>query len=149
MKRNPSVKTETEERQYQVLRAKMKLRCDSIGVSWAGYFADKLDLGGINADQYLRNFFTVPSKRLNHEQLAIIYNELEDLSHIKHLTEEQLKVETLKAMVEVGNISKKIVDCVDGNGILTHEELDCIDVSKLKVIVDQFFWEVVETKANM
>ena len=58
-------KTNKEIEYYRVLRAKMMVKAEILNVNWARYYANLLDLGGVNNEQYLKNFFNDDQKRFN------------------------------------------------------------------------------------
>lgn len=140
------MKTAEEDKHYLLLKAQMISKCDSMGYKWAGYYANLLGIGGRNPETVLRNFFNDTNKRFNAEQMAIIYNDLDDHSHIKPFTEDEFKSRVLASVTEIGVITGKMQHCLDGDGVMTLEEIECIDVRALKAKVDELYWGVIETK---
>lgn len=115
-------KSNNENIQYSNLKMRMQSKADLLNVNWARYYADKLNLGGNHSDQYLRNFFLKDELRFNNEQLAIIYNDLEDMSFITPLTQIELQTEMLSFMSKLGTLSDELKKTLDTNDEISKEE---------------------------
>lgn len=142
------MKTHSEETHYKRLKAKMISKCDSMGYSWATYYATLLSLKGNNAEQMLRNFFNDTNKRFNGDQMALICNDLEDLTHIKPFKEHEIKTELLNTMAKIGKVSQDTTDCLNGDGEIDEDEINCINTRELLSTVTELHWRVEETKAQ-
>lgn len=143
-------KTNKELEYYRVLRAKMMVKAEMLNVNWARYYANLLDLGGVNNEQYLKNYFNDDNKRFNSEQLTIILLDLEDVREIEIITQCQMQREVLKAVKEIGSLTNEMEKHFDNK-----EEIDSNEASKvlskarpLLAVVKRFVLRLEETKAR-
>ena len=100
-------KTNKEIEYYRVLRAKMMVKAEILNVNWARYYANLLDLGGVNNEQYLKNFFNDDQKRFNSDQLSIILLDLENVKNIEVIGQCQMQNEVLKVVKEISKAIKQ------------------------------------------
>ncbi len=143
-------KTNKELEYYRVLRAKMMVKAEMQNVNWARYYANLLDLGGVNNEQYLKNYFNDDNKRFNTEQLATILLDLEDVKEIEIITQCQMEREVLKAVKEIGILTSEMEKQFDNK-----DEIDSTEASKvlskarpLLTVVKRFVLRLEETKAR-
>lgn len=143
-------KTNKELEYYRVLRAKMMVKAEMQNVNWARYYANLLDLGGVNNEQYLKNYFNDDNKRFNTEQLANILLDLEDVKEIEIITQCQMEREVLKAVKEIGILTSEMEKQFDNK-----DEIDSTEASKvlskarpLLTVVKRFVLRLEETKAR-
>ncbi|MFV7791271.1 hypothetical protein ACNO6Z_10520 [Aliarcobacter lanthieri] len=143
-------KTNKEIEYYRVLRAKMMTKAEMLNVNWARYFANLLDLGGVNNEQYLKNYFNDDNKRFNGEQLATILLDLEDVREIEIITQCQMQNEVLKAVKEIGSLTGEMEKQFDKN-----DEINNVEASKilpkarnLLAVVKKFVLRLEETRAR-
>ena len=143
-------KTNKEIEYYRVLRAKMMVKAEMLNVNWARYYANLLDLGGVNNEQYLKNYFNDDNKRFNSEQLITILIDLEDVKEIEIITQCQMQNEVLKAVKEIGILSGEMEKQFDNK-----DEIETIEASRilpkarnLLVIVEKLVFRLEETKAR-
>lgn len=143
-------KTNKELEYYRVLRAKMMVKAEMQNVNWARYYANLLDLGGVNNEQYLKNYFNDDNKRFNTEQLSTILLDLEDVKEIEIITQCQMEREVLKAVKEIGILTSEMEKQFDNK-----DEIDSTEASKvlskarpLLTVVKRFVLRLEETKAR-
>ncbi|MCG3698748.1 hypothetical protein L5F42_02720 [Aliarcobacter butzleri] len=143
-------KSNKEIEYYRVLRAKMMVKAEMLNVNWARYYANLLDLGGVNNEQYLKNYFNDDNKRFNSEQLSIILLDLENVKNIEVITQCQMQNEVLKAVKEIGILSGEMEKQFDNK-----DEIETIEASRilpkarnLLVIVEKLVFRLEETKAR-
>ncbi|RZV13667.1 hypothetical protein D3M61_07230 [Aliarcobacter butzleri] len=143
-------KSNKEIEYYRVLRAKMMVKAEMLNVNWARYYANLLDLGGVNNEQYLKNYFNDDNKRFNSEQLITILIDLEDIKEIEIITQCQMQNEVLKAVKEIGILSGEMEKQFDNK-----DEIETIEASRilpkarnLLVIVEKLVFRLEETKAR-
>lgn len=143
-------KTNKEIEYYRVLRAKMMVKAEMLNVNWARYYANLLDLGGVNNEQYLKNYFNDDNKRFNSEQLSTILLDLENVKNIEVITQCQMQNEVLKAVKEIGILSGEMEKQFDNK-----DEIETIEASRilpkarnLLVIVEKLVFRLEETKAR-
>ena len=143
-------KTNKDIEYYRVLRAKMMVKAEMLNVNWARYYANLLDLGGVNNEQYLKNYFNDDNKRFNSEQLITILIDLEDVKEIEIITQCQMQNEVLKAVKEIGILSGEMEKQFDNK-----DEIETIEASRilpkarnLLVIVEKLVFRLEETKAR-
>lgn len=143
-------KSNKEIEYYRVLRAKMMVKAEMLNVNWARYYANLLDLGGVNNEQYLKNYFNDDNKRFNSEQLITILIDLEDVKEIEIITQCQMQNEVLKAVKEIGILSGEMEKQFDNK-----DEIETIEASRilpkarnLLVIVEKLVFRLEETKAR-
>ncbi|MBL3520281.1 hypothetical protein H0A43_07320 [Arcobacter lanthieri] len=143
-------KTNKELEYYRVLRAKMMVKAEMQNVNWARYYANLLDLGGVNNEQYLKNYFNDDNKRFNTEQLTTILLDLEDVKEIEIITQCQMQREVLKAVKEIGNLTSEMEKQFDNK-----DEIDSNEASKvlskarpLLAVIKKFVLRLEETKAR-
>ncbi|MFW2306464.1 hypothetical protein [Aliarcobacter butzleri] len=143
-------KSNKEIEYYRVLRAKMMVKAEMINVNWARYYANLLDLGGVNNEQYLKNYFNDDNKRFNSEQLSTILLDLENVKNIEVITQCQMQNEVLKVVKEIGILSGEMEKQFDNK-----DEIETIEASRilpkarnLLVIVEKLVFRLEETKAR-
>lgn len=143
-------KSNKEIEYYRVLRAKMMVKAEMLNVNWARYYANLLDLGGVNNEQYLKNYFNDDNKRFNSEQLITILIDLENVKNIEVITQCQMQNEVLKAVKEIGILSGEMEKQFDNK-----DEIETIEASRilpkarnLLVIVEKLVFRLEETKAR-
>lgn len=143
-------KSNKEIEYYRVLRAKMMVKAEMLNVNWARYYANLLDLGGVNNEQYLKNYFNDDNKRFNSEQLITILIDLEDIKEIEIITQCQMQNEVLKAVKEIGILTGEMEKQFDNK-----DEIETIEASRilpkarnLLVIVEKLVFRLEETKAR-
>lgn len=143
-------KSNKEIEYYRVLRAKMMVKAEMLNVNWARYYANLLDLGGVNNEQYLKNYFNDDNKRFNSEQLSTILLDLENVKNIEVITQCQMQNEVLKAVKEIGILSGEMEKQFDNK-----DEIETIEASRilpkarnLLVIVEKLVFRLEETKAR-
>ena len=127
-------KSNKEIEYYRVLRAKMMVKAEMLNVNWARYYANLLDLGGVNNEQYLKNYFNDDNKRFNSEQLITILIDLEDVKEIEIITQCQMQNEVLKAVKEISkilNVSQPTVSKY-ANGVL------CLSWEQAQILKKEF-----------
>ncbi|WP_323586035.1 hypothetical protein [Aliarcobacter butzleri] len=143
-------KSNKEIEYYRVLRAKMMVKAEMLNVNWARYYANLLDLGGVNNEQYLKNYFNDDNKRFNSEQLITILIDLEDVKEIEIITQCQMQNEVLKAVKEIGSITSEMEKQFDNKDEINSSEASKV-LSKarpLLAVVNRFVLRLEETKAR-
>ncbi|PUE66734.1 hypothetical protein [Arcobacter lacus] len=143
-------KSNKEIEYYRVLRAKMMVKAEMLNVNWARYYANLLDLGGVNNEQYLKNYFNDDQKRFNSEQLITILIDLEDVKEIEIITQCQMQNEVLKAVKEIGSITSEMEKQFDNKDEINSSEASKV-LSKarpLLAVVNRFVLRLEETKAR-
>ena len=143
-------KTNKEIEYYRVLRAKMMVKAEILNVNWARYYANLLDLGGVNNEQYLKNFFNDDQKRFNSDQLSTILLDLENVKNIEVIGQCQMQSEVLKVVKEIGVLSGEMEKQFDNK-----DEIETIEANKilpkarnLLVVVEKLVFRLEETKAR-
>ena len=143
-------KTNKEIEYYRVLRAKMMVKAEILNVNWARYYANLLDLGGVNNEQYLKNFFNDDQKRFNSDQLSTILLDLENVKNIEVIGQCQMQNEVLKVVKEIGVLSGEMEKQFDNK-----DEIEIIEANRilpkarnLLVIVKKLVFRLEETKAR-
>ena len=143
-------KTNKEIEYYRVLRAKMMVKAEILNVNWARYYANLLDLGGVNNEQYLKNFFNDDQKRFNSDQLSTILLDLENVKNIEVIGQCQMQSEALKVVKEIGVLSGEMEKQFDNK-----DEIEIIEANRilpkarnLLVIVEKLVFRLEETKAR-
>ena len=143
-------KTNKEIEYYRVLRAKMMVKAEILNVNWARYYANLLDLGGVNNEQYLKNFFNDDQKRFNSDQLSTILLDLENIKEIEVIGQCQMQNEVLKAVKEIGILSGEMEKQFDSK-----DEIEVIEANRilpkarnLLVVVEKLVFRLEETKAR-
>ena len=143
-------KTNKEIEYYRVLRAKMMVKAEIINVNWARYYANLLDLGGVNNEQYLKNFFNDDQKRFNSDQLSTILLDLENVKNIEVIGQCQMQSEVLKVVKEIRVLSGEIEKQSDNK-----DEIETVEANRilpkarnLLVIVEKLVFRLEETKAR-
>ena len=143
-------KTNKEIEYYSVLRAKMMVKAEILNVNWARYYANLLDLGGVNNEQYLKNFFNDDQKRFNSDQLSTILLDLENVKNIEVIGQCQMQSEVLKVVKEIGVLSGEMEKQFDNK-----DEIEIIEANRilpkarnLLVIVEKLVFRLEETKAR-
>ena len=143
-------KTNKEIEYYRVLRAKMMVKAEILNVNWARYYANLLDLGGVNNEQYLKNFFNDDQKRFNSDQLSTILLDLENVKNIEVIGQCQMQSEVLKVVKEIGILSGEMEKQFDNK-----DEIETVEANRilpkarnLLVIVEKLVFRLEETKAR-
>ena len=143
-------KTNREIEYYRVLRAKMMVKAEILNVNWARYYANLLDLGGVNNEQYLKNFFNDDQKRFNSDQLSTILLDLENIKEIEVIGQCQMQNEVLKVVKEIGILSAEMEKQFDNK-----DEIEVIEANRilpkarnLLVVVEKLVFRLEETKAR-
>ena len=143
-------KTNKEIEYYRVLRAKMMVKAEILNVNWARYYANLLDLGGVNNEQYLKNFFNDDQKRFNSDQLSTILLDLENVKNIEVIGQCQMQNEVLKVVKEIGVLSGEMEKQFDNK-----DEIEIIEANRilpkarnLLVNVEKLVFRLEETKAR-
>ena len=143
-------KTNKEIEYYRVLRAKMMVKAEMLNVNWARYYANLLDLGGVNNEQYLKNFFNDDQKRFNSDQLSTILLDLENVKNIEVIGQCQMQNEVLKVVKEIGVLSGEMEKQFDNK-----DEIETVEANRilpkarnLLVIVEKLVFRLEETKAR-
>ncbi|MGJ0377334.1 hypothetical protein [Aliarcobacter cryaerophilus] len=143
-------KTNKEIEYYRVLRAKMMVKAEILNVNWARYYANLLDLGGVNNEQYLKNFFNDDQKRFNSDQLSTILLDLENVRNIEVIGQCQMQNEVLKVVKEIGILSGEMEKQFDNK-----DEIETVEANRilpkarnLLVIVEKLVFRLEETKAR-
>ena len=143
-------KTNKEIEYYRVLRAKMMVKAEILNVNWARYYANLLDLGGVNNEQYLKNFFNDDQKRFNSDQLSTILLDLENVKNIEVIGQCQMQNEVLKVVKEIGVLSGEMEKQFDNK-----DEIETVEANRilpkarnLLVIVEKLVFRLEETKAR-
>ena len=143
-------KTNKEIEYYRVLRAKMMVKAEILNVNWARYYANLLDLGGVNNEQYLKNFFNDDQKRFNSDQLSTILLDLENVKNIEVIGQCQMQNEVLKVVKEIGILSGEMEKQFDNK-----DEIETVEANRilpkarnLLVIVEKLVFRLEETKAR-
>ena len=143
-------KTNKEIEYYRVLRAKMMVKAEILNVNWARYYANLLDLGGVNNEQYLKNFFNDDNKRFNSDQLSTILLDLENFKNIEVIAQNEMHKEVLKVVKEIGVLSGEMEKQFDNK-----DEIETIEANRilpkarnLLVIVEKLVFRLEETKAR-
>ena len=143
-------KTNKEIEYYRVLRAKMMVKAEILNVNWARQYANLLDLGGVNNEQYLKNFFNDDQKRFNSDQLSTILLDLENVKNIEVIGQCQMQSEVLKVVKEIGVLSGEMEKQFDNK-----DEIEIIEANRilpkarnLLVIVEKLVFRLEETKAR-
>ena len=144
------MKTYEEIEQYQRLENKMISKCESNNQSWARYYASLLSLGGQNSEQYLRNFFTNDDKRFNPQQLAVIYNDLEEFKYIEVITQDEMEKEVLAFTRGMGDLANKMNDCFDKDNEMSKKEAKFLIKSSRAIAYssNKLLLRLLETKAQ-
>lgn len=144
------MKSNTEIAYYQRLRAKMMVKAEMLNVNWARYYANLLNLGGVHNEQYLKNFFNDDKKKLNSEQLSIILMDLENISDVKPINQDQLQDEVLRMIGEIGELTRTMKKELD-----EHNDISDIEASKLLpktrnilILAEELHIRLEETKAQ-
>lgn len=143
-------KTNKEIEYYRVLRAKMMVKAEILNVNWARYYANLLDLGGVNNEQYLKNFFNDDQKRFNSDQLSTILLDLENVKNIEVIGQCQMQSEVLKVVKEIGVLSGEMEKQFDNK-----DEIETVEANRilpkarnLLVVVEKLVFRLEETKAR-
>ena len=143
-------KTNKEIEYYRVLRAKMMVKAEILNVNWARYYANLLDLGGVNNEQYLKNFFNDDQKRFNSDQLSTILLDLENVKNIEVIGQCQMQSELLKVVKEIGILSGEMEKQFDNK-----DEIETVEANRilpkarnLLVVVEKLVFRLEETKAR-
>ena len=143
-------KTNKEIEYYRVLRAKMMVKAEILNVNWARYYANLLDLGGVNNEQYLKNFFNDDQKRFNSDQLSTILLDLENVKNIEVIGQCQMQSEVLKVVKEIGVLSGEMEKQFDNK-----DEIETVEANRilpkarnLLVIVEKLVFRLEEAKAR-
>ena len=143
-------KTNKEIEYYRVLRAKMMVKAEILNVNWARYYANLLDLGGVNNEQYLKNYFNDDQKRFNSDQLSTILLDLENVKNIEVICQCQMQNEVLKVVKEIGVLSGEMEKQFDNK-----DEIETVEANRilpkarnLLVIVEKLVFRLEETKAR-
>lgn len=143
-------KTNKEIEYYRVLRAKMMVKAEILNVNWARYYANLLDLGGVNNEQYLKNFFNDDQKRFNSDQLSTILLDLENVKNIEVIGQCQMQNEVLKVVKEIGVLSGEMEKQFDNK-----DEIETVEANRilpkarnLLVVVEKLVFRLEETKAR-
>ncbi len=143
-------KTNKEIEYYRVLRAKMMVKAEILNVNWARYYANLLDLGGVNNEQYLKNFFNDDQKRFNSDQLSAILLDLENVKNIEVIGQCQMQSEVLKVVKEIGVLSGEMEKQFDNK-----DEIETVEANRilpkarnLLVVVEKLVFRLEETKAR-
>ena len=143
-------KTNKEIEYYRVLRAKMMVKAEILNVNWARYYANLLDLGGVNNEQYLKNFFNDDQKRFNSDQLSTILLDLENVKNIEVIGQCRMQNEVLKVVKEIGVLSGEMEKQFDNK-----DEIETVEANRilpkarnLLVIVEKLVFRLEETKAR-
>ena len=143
-------KTNKEIEYYRVLRAKMMVKAEILNVNWARYYANLLDLGGVNNEQYLKNFFNDDNRRFNSDQLSTILLDLENVKNIEVIGQCQMQNEVLKVVKEIGVLSGEMEKQFDNK-----DEIETVEANRilpkarnLLVIVEKLVFRLEETKAR-
>ena len=143
-------KTNKEIEYYRVLRAKMMVKAEILNVNWARYYANLLDLGGVNNEQYLKNFFNDDNRRFNSDQLSTILLDLENVKNIEVIGQCQMQSEVLKVVKEIGVLSGEMEKQFDNK-----DEIETVEANRilpkarnLLVIVEKLVFRLEETKAR-
>ena len=143
-------KTNKEIEYYRVLRAKMMVKAEILNVNWARYYANLLDLGGVNNEQYLKNFFNDDQKRFNSDQLSTILLDLENVKNIEVIAQNEMHKEVLKVVKEIGVLSGEMEKQFDNK-----DEIETVEANRilpkarnLLVIVEKLVFRLEETKAR-
>ena len=143
-------KTNKEIEYYRVLRAKMMVKAEILNVNWARYYANLLDLGGVNNEQYLKNFFNDDQKRFNSDQLSTILLDLENVKNIEVIAQNEMHKEVLKVVKEIGVLSGEMEKQFDNR-----DEIEIIEANRilpkarnLLVVVEKLVFRLEETKAR-
>ena len=144
------MKNYEEIKQYRNLNRRMIAKADLIGVNWARYYAALLQLGGKCSEQYMRNFFIDDMKKLKHEHLALIYNDLEEHGDIKILSQQELKSKVLGLVEEIGKISVSMSKHFDSDEEINKPEACAIipATKKLYSKVEELLLNLEESKAR-
>ena len=145
------MKTHEEAQQYRHLKRRMIAKCDSNNTKWAGYYATLLGIGGNNPEQVIRNFFNDDLKRFNAEQMATIYNDLEDHHDVKPFTQCEAQQDVLKIVGKIGKISEKMQKHFDDvDELELSEVLPLIPESReLNSLAYLLAWRLEETRAQL
>lgn len=145
------MKSYEEEEHYKRLRGKLICISDARGFKWATYYANLLGIGGNNSEIAFRNYFNDCNKRFNHEQLALIYNDLEEHKDIKPFTQCQMQNQFLKAVGKIGKISEKMEKHFDNKDEITLDEILPLipDVRELNSLANLLNLRVEETRSNL
>lgn len=135
---------------YRILRSKMIVRAEMLKVNWARYYANLLDLGGVNNEQYLKNYFNDDMKKFNSEQLATILLDLEEHKNIEPICQTEVRIETLKAVMEIGNLTSEMEKVFDNNDDVSKDEATklIVKTTKLISVVKKLHLRLIETKAK-
>lgn len=144
------MKTNIEIAYYQRLRAKMMVKAEILKVNWARYYANLLNLGGVHNEQYLKNYFNDDRKKLNSEQLSIILMDLENITDVKPINQDQLQEEVLRMICEIGDLTKTMKKELD-----EHSDISELEASKLLpktrnilILAEELHIRLEETKAQ-
>ena len=122
-------KTNREIEYYRVLRAKMMVKAEILNVNWARYYANLLDLGGVNNEQYLKNFFNDDQKRFNSDQLSTILLDLENIKEIEVIGQCQMQSEGLIMKIVINGILKEFPQIKDEKSKVKIKKLDLSKIS--------------------
>ena len=144
------MKTNIEIAYYQRLRAKMMVKAEILKVNWARYYANLLNLGGVHNEQYLKNYFNDDRKKLNSEQLSIILMDLENITDVKPINQDQLQEEVLRMICEIGDLTRTMKKELD-----EHSDISELEASKLLpktrnilILAEELHIRLEETKAQ-
>ena len=141
-------KTNSEVKYYQRLRSKMMVKAESMKVNWARYYANLLDLGGVHAEQYLKNFFNDDNKRFNSDQLSIILLDLENFTDVKHINQDQLQDEDLRMITEIGELTRVMKKELDEDREITDYEATKLlpKTRSILILAEELHIRLEETK---
>ena len=126
------------------------VKAEILNVNWARYYANLLDLGGVNNEQYLKNFFNDDNKRFNSDQLSTILLDLENVKNIEVIGQCQMQSEVLKVVKEIGILSGEMEKQFDNK-----DEIETVEANRilpkarnLLVVVEKLVFRLEETKAR-
>jgi septum formation topological specificity factor MinE len=117
------MKTNEEIEHYRRLRSDLIAISHARNVKWATYYANLLGIGGQTPEQVFRNFFNDDIKKFNGEQLAIIYNDLQEHKDIQAFTQCEMQNEVLKVVSKIGKITEKMQKHFDDKDDIELEEI--------------------------
>ena len=135
---------------YKRLKNKMIIKAELLKVNWARYYATVLNLGGVHSEQYLKNYFNDDNKKLSSEQLATILMDLENITDVRPISQDQLQDEVLRMIGEIGELTRVMKKELDEhNDICLSEAIKLLPKTRnILVLAEELHIRLEETKSQ-
>jgi GGDEF domain-containing protein len=144
------MKSNNEIEFYKRLKNKMIIKAELLKVNWARYYATVLNLGGVHSEQYLKNYFNDDNKKLSSEQLATILMDLENITDVRPINQDQLQDEVLRMIGEIGELTRVMKKELDEhNDISLSEAVKLLPKTRnILVLAEELHIRLEETKSQ-